>query len=202
MNQRILISIGLLVVGVASGWLVGRFQFRQTLVQPDAGPAATVALAPSNPPGDSPLDTLDWLVGDWVDASDDVSVEFSCHYTKNGAFILRSFRVVNAKEVGMSGMQLISWDAARDTIRSWTYDSQGGFGEETWNQSGNRYTIRSKYTLPDGGTGSNIQVVTFIDDNSFTWKSVDREIDGELLPDTNEITIVRKASNDDTKGEK
>ena len=27
-------------------------------------------------------------------------------------------------------MQLIGWDPAENTIRSWTYDAEGGFGEE------------------------------------------------------------------------
>ena len=75
-------------------------------------------------------------------------------------------------------------------------------GRRQWTQSGNTYTIRCRYTLPDGGTGSNIQVVTYIDDTKFTWKSVNREIDGVILPDTAEITLVRKPANDDAKGEK
>ena len=202
MKSRVLLPIALLIVGVASGWLLGRFQFRQTPVQLVAGPAETVAEAPPRVPGDSPLDMLDWLVGDWVDASDNASIEFNCHFTKNDAFLLRSFKVINAKNVSFSGMQLVAWDATKEAIRSWTYDSQGGFGEETWTQAGNRYTLRCKYTLPDGGTGSNLQVVTFIDNDTFTWKSVNREIDGEFQPDTEEITLVRKPVIDDTQGAK
>jgi hypothetical protein len=71
-----------------------------------------------------------------------------------------------------------------------------------WSQAGNRYTIRCKYTLPDGGTGSNIQVITFIDNNRFTWKSVNREIDGELQPDTEDIVLVRKIVELEPQGEK
>ena len=74
--------------------------------------------------------------------------------------------------------------------------------KKSWTQSGNRYTIRCKYTLPDGGTGSNIQVITFIDNDQFTWKSVSREIDGELQPDTDEIILVRKTGELDAQGEK
>lgn len=196
MRQRILVTTGLLIAGAVAGWSLGRTQ--NPTAKPEPGAAAPAAEAAK----EGPLDTLDWLVGDWVDASDNISVEFSCHFTKNGAFLVRSFRIINAKDVRLSGMQLVAWDASKQTIRSWTYDSNGGFGEETWSQSGNKYTIRSKYTLPDGGTGSNIQVVTFIDDNKFTWKSVNREIDGEFQPDTDEVVLVRKVSNDDTKGGK
>ncbi len=142
----------------------------------------------------SPLATLDWLVGDWVNEDENRSIEFNCHFTKNESFLVRSFRIVTEKDVRMSGMQLIAWDAANQSIRSWTFDSDGGFGEDTWTQSGNRYTIRAKYTLPDGGTASAINVFTFVDDNTCTWKSVSREIDGELQPDTDEVVLVRKSA--------
>lgn len=94
----------------------------------------------------------------------------------------------------MSGMQVIAWDQSKQAIRSWTFDSDGGFGEDTWTQSGTRYTIRAKYTLPDGGIASAINVFTFVEDNKCTWKSVSREIDGELQPDTDEVVLVRKTA--------
>jgi hypothetical protein len=198
MKSRLLVIVTLLIAGGVAGWSIARTQNPPTTAKPETGQAAPVAEATK----EGPLNTLDWLVGDWIDDNDNLSVEFSCHFTKNGAFLVRSFRIVNAKDVRLSGMQLIAWDAAKETIRSWTYDSQGGFGEETWSQAGNKYTIRCKYTLPDGGTGSNIQVVTFVDDNKFTWKSVNREIDGAFLPDTDEIVLVRKPAGEDTKGGK
>ena len=142
----------------------------------------------------SPLDTLDWLVGDWVNEDENRSIEFNCHFTKNGSFLVRSFQIVTGKDDRMSGMQVIAWDPVNQSIRSWTFDSDGGFGEDAWTQSGNRYTIRAKYTLPDGGIASAINVFTFVDDNKCTWKSVSREIDGELQPDTDEVVLVRKAA--------
>jgi hypothetical protein len=194
-------GLSLLLAGLVTTRSLARAQDPASAAKPAAVAAQRVAV-PTETAMEKPLEMLDWLVGDWTDANEDVSVEFSCHFTKNGAFLVRSFSILNAKNVSMSGMQLIAWDAAQEAIRSWTYDSQGGFGEETWNQAGNRYTIRCKYTLPDGGTGSNIQVITFIDINQFTWKSVNREIDGELQPDTEEIVLVRKLVELDAQGEK
>jgi hypothetical protein len=199
MRKGTLLLLGVLAVGVAAGWSLARTQ-----EPPNPKPAAVPAEPAKETVPETPLDVLDWLVGDWVDASekDDISVEFSCHFTKNNAFLVRSFKILNAKKsVNLTGMQLIAWDPAQKAIRSWTYDSNGGFGEETWAQSGNRYTIRAKYTLPDGGKGSNMQVVTFVDNNKFTWESVNREIDGAFQPDTDEITLVRKPA-DAAKGAK
>jgi hypothetical protein len=196
MRIRLLTAVGLSCVGIALAWSIAHAQPKPGELKPT-----------QSPPGEQvrqerPLDTLDWLVGDWVNEDEARSIEFNCHFTKNGAFLVRSFRIVTAKDVSMSGMQLIAWDPAKKGIRSWTFDSDGGFGEDIWSQSGNRYTIRAKYTLPDGGTASAVNVFTFVNDSKCTWKSVSREIDGELQPDTDEIVLVRKTVEPESKGEK
>jgi hypothetical protein len=196
MKQQWLAALGLLAAGLVVGWSAAKSQVPAgDKGAPEPAPAPHKAVDK-----DGPLDTLDWLVGDWVDDDDKVTAEFSCHFTKNDAFLLRSFRVALADEKRLSGMQLIAWDPAQTTIRSWTFDSDGGFGEETWNQSGNRYTIRAKYTLPDGGTASAVHVLTYINDDKCTWKSVNREIDGSFQPDIDEVTLVRKTEPSKTKG--
>ena len=196
MRLRLLTSVGLSCAGIALVWTIARGQPNPGETKPAQPPAGEHARQ------ESPLDTLDWLVGDWVNEDENRSIEFSCHFTKNRSFLVRSFRIVTLKDVHMSGMQLIAWDPANASIRSWTFDSDGGFGEDTWTQSGNRYTIRAKYTLPDGGTASAVNVFTFVNDNQCTWKSVSREIDGELQPDTDEIVLVRKIVEPESKGEK
>jgi hypothetical protein len=152
--------------------------------------------------GETPLTGLGWLVGDWVDDSDDQTIEFSCHFTKNKAFLVQSFRIVTKKDVRLSGMQVIAWDPVKKTIRSWVYDSDGGFGEYVWKRSGNRYTIRARYTLGDGGVASSVHLLTHVNDDKFTWKSVNRELDGELQPDVDQTVIVRRQSADDKRGGK
>ena len=200
MKQQWLAALGLLAAGLVVGWSAAKSQVPAgEKCPPEPGPAPHNA-AEKAADKEGPLNTLDWLVGDWVDDDDKVTAEFSCHFTKNDAFLLRSFRVALADEKRLSGMQLIAWDPAQKTIRSWTFDSDRGFGEETWNQSGNRYTIRAKYTLPDGGTASAVHVLTYINDDKCTWKSVNREIDGSFQPDIDEVTLVRKTEPSNTKG--
>jgi hypothetical protein len=184
--------LGLIIfaAGLACGWATARMQ-----VQPPASDAAAKAEARKEAIArETPLDMLDWLVGDWVSDDDGVTTEFSCDYTKNGSFLVRPFRIVRKNGQSLSGMQIIGWDPAREGVRSWTFDSDGGFGEDTWTQSGNHYTSRAKYTLPDGGIGSAMHVMTYVNADRFTWKSVSREIDGQFQPDTDEITLVRKNS--------
>jgi hypothetical protein len=196
MKRQWLAALGLLAAGAAAGWSAARSQVQpaEKAAPPPAPDAAEAA------DRDGPLDTLDWMVGDWVATGNETAAAFSCHYTKNGSFLLRSFRIGAPDAVRMSGMQLIAWDPAREAVRSWTFDSDGGFGEETWSQSDNRYTIRAKYTLPDGGTASAVHVMTYVDDNTCTWKSVNREFDGAFQPDIDEVVLVRKPEADGAKG--
>jgi hypothetical protein len=175
-------------VGIAVGWMLPWTSAQEAAL---SQPPVNAPVAPEATNSASPLATLDWLAGSWAGKTENGAVEFSCKFTKNDAFLVRSFRIVNQSETSMSGMQVIAWDPSQEAIRSWTFDSNGGFGEDIWTQADDRYTMRSKYILPDGGTGSAINVMTFVDNDTFQWKSTNREIDGELQPDTDDVVISR-----------
>jgi|GEM_PF-1261724 hypothetical protein len=160
---------------------------------PADGTAAAADVVANEAPA-SPLQDLAWLVGDWVDEDAQLRVETSVNWTKNGKFLSRAFRVTPSEGEPRSGMQLIAWDPYEERIRSWTYDSDGGFGEERWTYTDGKYTIRATYTLPDGGRASAIHVLRLIDDNTFGWKSVSRFLDTKMQPDIDEVIIYRKPS--------
>ncbi len=52
------------------------------------------------------------------------------------------------------GSQIIGWDPYAQTIRSWLFDSDGGFGVGRWTPAGNRWTVKTLSVLPDGRRGS------------------------------------------------
>jgi hypothetical protein len=89
-------------------------------------------------------------------------------------------------------LQVIGWDPAAKAIRSWTFDAQGTFSEATWEHRGGRWFIRNRGVLPDGRTATMINVMKPVDDNSFTWQTIERTADGELLPNIDEVVIVRE----------
>src|SRR5262245_46433500 len=92
----------------------------------------------------------------------------------------------------MSGMQIIGWDSAAKQIRSWIFDSDGGFSEGKWTRKGDRWVIQQTGTMPDGRKSSAVNIMTRVDDNSFTWRSTQRAVGGDILPDVDEVLIVRK----------
>jgi uncharacterized protein (TIGR02246 family) len=138
------------------------------------------------------LKDLEWLVGQWGDNDDRADVKVECKWTANRAFLTRSFSISIEGGVEMEGTQIIGWDPAKKQIRSWAFDSDGGFAEGTWKRDGDRWVIRSVDVLPDGGKGTSTNILRMIDNDHFGWKSIAREIDGELLSNIDEVEVVRQ----------
>lgn len=138
------------------------------------------------------LKSLEWLVGRWVDQDDDATVVTDCHWAKNDNFLVRSFTVQVRDRIDMSGIQIIGWDPAEKRIRSWVFDSDGGFGQGTWKRKDNRWYIEQQGVLHDGRKTSAVQIMTQLDDNTATLQSVNRTVDGELLPNIDEVMVTKE----------
>jgi len=138
------------------------------------------------------LKELEWMIGRWVDQDDDATVVTECNWTKNNNFMSRSFTIKVRDRIDMAGMQIIGWDPAAKQIRSWVFDSDGGFGQATWKKKGNRWYVQQSGVLSDGKKSSSVNVVTRLDDNTCTFQSVNRMVDGELLPNIEEIKVVKE----------
>ena len=138
------------------------------------------------------LKELEWLIGEWVDEGDGSSIHTTCEWTSNKNFIVRSFKVFIEDRMSIEGTQVIGWDPAAGHIRSWIFDSQGGFGEGVWTSENDRWVIKATATMEDGKQASAVNILTKIDNDTMTWQAVNREVDGELLPNIDAVTVVRK----------
>jgi uncharacterized protein (TIGR02246 family) len=140
------------------------------------------------------LKELEWMIGSWHDDDPRPGIEIQTdnEWTKNKNFITRSFAIAIGNQVNKSGMQIIGWDPNEKQIHSWVFDSDGGFGEGSWTHKGNKWFIQNSGTLPDGGKATNLNIITQLDDDSFQWESVNRDIDGQLQPNVSPLTVVRK----------
>lgn len=138
------------------------------------------------------LKDLEWMVGRWVDEDDEATVVTECNWTRNNSFLTRSFTVQVRDHINMAGMQIIGWDPSTKQIRSWVFDSDGAFGQGTWQKKGNRWYIQQSGVRPDGRKSSGVSIITRLDDNTCTLQAVNRMVDGELLPNVPEVKIVKQ----------
>jgi uncharacterized protein (TIGR02246 family) len=166
-------------VKTASGWKIDRV----TETEPE-----TVA---SNY---DKLKELEWLIGTWVDRDENSTIETTCRWTTNRNFIQRSFRVVTEDGVEFEGTQIIGWDPAAETIRSWLFDSDGGFAIARWTNTGaGQWTVQTLSVMPDGSRASSTNVYDLLDENTVQFKSIGRSVAGELLPNLGPVTVARVA---------
>jgi uncharacterized protein (TIGR02246 family) len=138
------------------------------------------------------LRELEWMIGQWIDDQGGTSVTMRGEWTANRNFISRSFTVMIEGRIDMSGTQVIGWDPAAKTIRSWVFDSDGGFFQGVWSRTDDQWSIQSVGVLPDGRKGSMTSIIRLLDADTFTMQSVSREVAGELLPNIDEVTVIRK----------
>jgi uncharacterized protein (TIGR02246 family) len=137
------------------------------------------------------LAPLEWLVGDWQDESDDVTATSSFHWSPNGAFLIRSFSTASGEEPVLEGTQVIGWDPRAEHIRSWTFNSDGSFGEAVWSKSGSDWLIKSTQTLTDGGAAGGTYVVTPVDEDTMSVHLIGHEVNGEAQPSGEPVRVVR-----------
>lgn len=147
------------------------------------------------------LADLEWLVGDWIDESDDSTVETSCRWSDDGNWLLQDYVVHLANGPAMSGTQRIGWDPSRHQIRSWSFDSEGGFIEGVWTFDGTRWTAQINGVAADGAIGSATRVITPLGGDAYLLQTFHRVLDGESFPDS-EVTVVRRPpANEATEGD-
>ena len=118
-------------------------------------------------------------------------MNIECDWTTKQNYISRKFSVAGENGIESSGLQLIGWDAKEQLIRSWLFDSDGGFVHSEWSFRDDRWVVQSVATLVDGSAGSYTTILRPIDDDSYGWQKINRVRDGKLLPNIGEITIQR-----------
>ncbi len=145
------------------------------------------------------LKQLEWMVGDWIDASEDSTVETSVTWSKNKAFLTANFRVSSPGAEHLEGTQMIGWDPSIGGIHSWMFDSDGGFGEGLWTCKDNRWIVKFNQVLADGRKASATNIYTLIDGGHYSWQSIGRQVDGQFQPNIDPVTVVRRSAHVEPK---
>jgi uncharacterized protein (TIGR02246 family) len=160
---------------------------------------------------ESNLEALAWLVGDWRDEDADTLIEISCDWGKNKTFLNRKFTVYAVdRDKGPQGpgpgtkgpasfkvmlecTEIIGWDPSRGILRSWVFDSHGGFAEGIWLHKGDRWYVKAHGVTSDGKKSSALHILTPTAADQYKWRSVSRTLSGQIQPDIAEV-VVRRVS--------
>jgi uncharacterized protein (TIGR02246 family) len=142
---------------------------------------------------DDRLKDLEWMIGEWVDEGSDSVVRGTCRWSEDGNFLLRTFTVKRAGRPVMNINQRIGWDPLARQVRSWEFDSEGGYSEGRWSRDGERWVVKHTAVRPDGMTASATNIMTREHPDLVRWVSTGRTIGGQAGPDDEGFVVVRVA---------
>lgn len=141
---------------------------------------------------DDALKDLDWLIGTWVAGNKEKEVVTTYEWDDNKTWIRGKFTVKEGGKVVESGTQLLGKDNSEGVIRSWVFQSEGGFGESVWTREGKQWTAEATGVLPDGRTMAATNVYVRLSPDAWTFQSTHRTIDGTSMPNTEPIKVTRQ----------
>ncbi|MGQ0634127.1 MAG: YybH family protein [Planctomycetaceae bacterium] len=146
--------------------------------------------------GDKPgsherLQQLSWLIGDWVNERPESLVKSSYRWSDDQNYILGEFTLHIAGRPAMSGTQRIAWDPVAKQVRSWVFESTGGFAEAAWSRIADQWTLKARGVTSGGDVVSATNIFNRTSNDRFSITSRDRMIGGEVIPDVEEIMVVR-----------
>ena len=123
---------------------------------------------------------------------DDYEVRLVCEWVANKNFLARRFSVARKDKVELVGTQIVGWDPSRQTIRSWSFDSDGSFNEGLWTKGQTLADSGERRAAPTAKKASASQVITKLADDKFTWQATNRSIGGVPQPNGDIVTMVRQ----------
>jgi uncharacterized protein (TIGR02246 family) len=147
---------------------------------------------PNAPSSGEHLKQLEWLVGEWSHKNDKTEVKVVGKWVANHNFLARHYTVLVDGKTQHEGTQIVGWDPIQEKIRSWTFDSDGSFGEGSWLKDGKNWVVRAHGVLPTGKKSHVTQILTPIDDNRYGWQTVSRTVDGQLMPNADQVVMQKQ----------
>jgi uncharacterized protein (TIGR02246 family) len=145
-----------------------------------------------SPADDRPsIEDLSWLIGQWQSKTGE-GAEIRTTYTwdANKKFIHVQFAIQEAS-IALSGSQVIGVNPATGLMHSWTFEANGGVGEADWSRDGDHFVLSAAGTLPNGSNLTETNLLRRVNDDTFTWQSIDRRRDDSPLPDLAPVKVTR-----------
>lgn len=140
------------------------------------------------------LRELEWMIGDWADESQGALVLSSCRWVDDNNYLLQEFQMRVGGELSMSGSMRIGWDPLSEQIKSWVFDSQGGYSDGLWTRLDDKsWLVVSRGVTRDREISTSNMVCRVIDADTATWESNSRVVGGERQDDVPSVVVKRRA---------
>jgi len=138
------------------------------------------------------LKDIEWLIGTWTAEDEGIVLTTTYRWLPGKKFIEKTFSSQSGKTTQPLGRQIIGIDPLSNEIMSWTFNSDGGHAIGMWSSVNNGWAIESRGVTAGGIMASANNMITKLDNNGYSWQSVNRYANGVELPDALEVISKRK----------
>jgi uncharacterized protein (TIGR02246 family) len=176
-----------------AGEMIGS-SWRNTLLVREAGTwkVAMVQEWDRDTSNDDTLNDLAWLIGTWSMDTPDRKVTTTYEWDENKTFIRGKFSTKQGDKPAESGTQFFGKDNANGGIRSWVFQSDGGYGDGSWKRDGKKWMVDFTGVSAEGKNLSATVVYMRVDADTFTWQAVEQTVDGQPIADTQPIKVSKQ----------
>jgi uncharacterized protein (TIGR02246 family) len=144
--------------------------------------------------GQDRLGDLGFLIGRWEGGPTGEEVSLSFAKDPDGPFLNGKFSRRVGGKPGPTGTIRIGLDAERGQIRSWHFDADGGQGQCLWLRDRDNWVLDAVGVTGGGAITAAVNMLARLGPDEITWRSIDRVVGGEPLPDTVPIKLTRVAA--------
>lgn len=143
----------------------------------------------------SRLQELNWMIGQWkADSKSSDTAQLSVEWTPNKNFITSKYTLNKPGLPAQVDLQIIGWDPQTNSIVSWHFDSNGGFGRGAWVKAADqeKWVVQVTGVGADGTSTIASNVFALKKPTEFVWQSINRSIDGQAVSDTEPVSVRRQ----------
>lgn len=136
---------------------------------------------------------MEWLIGQWSTGKSDSSIQLNVEWAPGKKFITSKCILNKVGETPQIDTQVMGWDPQHNSIVSWHFDSNGGYGHGIWSKQSkdNTWTVDVAGVGADGSNTTASNTFSVKTPDEFIWQSVRRSLDGIAIADTEAITVHR-----------
>lgn len=138
------------------------------------------------------LHELEWLIGEWVEEGEGSFAATACTWSSDRSYLLQEFTIRLGNEPPVSGSTRIGWDPQSQQIKSWTFDSDGGYSEALWTRGEKKWVLKSRGVTHSGRNFSRTAILRHADEGTMSWETHDCVEGGVLLPDRPPLIVKRR----------
>jgi uncharacterized protein (TIGR02246 family) len=129
---------------------------------------------------------------EWMEEGEDSLVATSCQWSHNRSYLLQEFTIRVGGLPPVTGSTRFGWDPLTKQIKSWTFDSDGGYSEALWTHGTDQWVLKSHGVTHMGRTYSATSILRHVDRETLSWESRDRVEGGVPIADRVPLLVKRR----------